>query len=124
MARNGFRKMALSMRGVAIDMDALSAANESSRAIGNGKMNARGDIMGANGQIEVRREQIARDYYKSNPQASKQVSLKPALPDVFETPEQAMARMAEVSKSNKETDMPEGLVQRPRGRKLVDKNDD
>jgi hypothetical protein len=121
MARNGFRKMAVSMRGVAIDMDALSAANESSRAIGNGKMNARGDILGTNGQIEVRREQIARDYYKSNPQASKQVSLKPALPDVFETPEQAMARMAELSR---ETDMPEGLVQRPRGRKLVDKNDD
>lgn len=121
MARNGFRKMAVSMRGVAIDMDALSAANESSRAIGNGRMNARGDVLGANGQIEVRREQIARDYLANNPQAAKQVSLKPAIPDVFETPEQAMARM---TKAASETDMPEGLAQRPRGRKLVDKSDD
>jgi len=122
MARNGFRNKAVSMRGVEIDMDALSAANESSRAIGNGRMNARGDIMGAGGQIEVRREQIARDYYANNPQAAKQVSLKPALPDVFETPEEAMNRL--VSSRVAETDAPEGLAQRPRGRKLVDKSDD
>lgn len=121
MARNGFRKMAVSMRGKTIDMDALSAANEQARAVGNGKMNARGDIMGMNGQIEVRREQIAREYYNSNPQASRQVSLKPAIPDTFETPEEAMARIA--GKPVAETDVPAGLAQRPR-RKLVDKNDD
>jgi len=123
MARNGFRKTVVSMRGVVIDMDALSAANESSRAIGNGKMNARGDVLGANGNIEVRREQIARDYYAKNPQGAQQVSLKPALPDMFETPEEAMARIT--GKANPaETDMPQGLAERPRGRKLVDKSDD
>lgn len=121
MARNGFRKVAMSMRGVAIDMEALSAANEQARAIGNGRMNSRGDILGSQGQIEVRREQIARDYYAKNPNGAKQVSLKPAIPDVFETPDEAMSR---ITKKVSETDMPSGLAERPRGRKLVDKSDD
>lgn len=120
MARNGFRKMPTSMRGVTIDMDAMRAANESSVAVGNAKMNARGDIMGANGQIEVRREQIAREYLAKNPQAAKQVSLKPAIPDSFETPEQAMSRLT--GQAAPETDAPTGLAKRPR--KLVDKSDD
>jgi len=122
MARNGFRKQTISMRGVVIDMDAMRAAGEEQVAIGNAKMNARGDVLGKNGQIEARREQIARDYYKNNPQAGKQVSLKPAIPDMFESPEQAMARvMGQVPEQ--ETDAPQGLIQRPR-RKLVDKSDD
>lgn len=124
MARNGFRKQTISMRGVVVDMDALRAAGEQSVASGAGsKMNARGDILGKNGQIEVRREQIARDYYKNNPQAGKQVSLKPAVPDEFETPEQAVARLTGAV-AQPEADMPQGLAQRPRGRKLVDKSDD
>lgn len=123
MARN-FRKPTLSMRGVAIDMEAMRAANEDSRAVGNAKMNARGDILGQNGQIEVRREKIARDYYNSNPGAAQQVSLKPAMPDVFETPEQAMARLTgKASAPQAETDMPAGLAPK-KGRRLVNNSDD
>lgn len=123
MARNGFRKQTISMRGVVVDMDALRAAGEQSVAIGPGtKMNGRGDILGKNGQIEVRREQIARDYLKNNPQAGQQVSLKPAMPDEFETPDQAVARI--IGAAQPEADLPQGLAQRPRGRKLVDKSDD
>jgi hypothetical protein len=119
MARN-FRKPTVSMRGVVIDMDAMRAANEDSRAVGNAKMNARGDIVGVNGQIEVRREQIAREYHNRNPQAAKQVSLKPAIPDVFETPEQAIARLTGLADTvETETDMPAGIVPK-KGRKLVD----
>jgi len=121
MARNGFRKMPTSMRGVKVDMDAMRAANEASVAIGNAKMNARGDVLGKNGQIEVRREQIAREYYAKNPQASKQASLKPAMPDAFETPDQAVARLTKVADT--ETDTPANLAPR-KNRKLVDKNDD
>lgn len=120
MARNGFRNIPVSMRGIPVDMDAMRAANESSVAIGNAKMNARGDVMGMGGQIEVRREQIARDYLAKNPHAAQQVSLKPAIPDQFETPEQAMARLT--GKPAAETDAPQGLAKRPR--KLVDKSDD
>lgn len=123
MARNGFRKMPVSMRGVAIDMDAMRAMNEASPAVGNARMNARGDILGKNGQIEVRREQIARDYYKNNPQAAKQVSLKPAIPDAFVSPEEAMAAFTGKLAPAQETDAPQGLAPR-KGRKLVDSSDD
>ena len=123
MARN-FRKPTMSMRGKVIDMDAMRAANEESRAIGNAKMNARGDVLGQNGQIEVRREQIARDYYNRNPQAATQVSLKPAVPDVFETPEQAMARLTgKADAPQAETDAPAGLLPK-KGRKLVNDSND
>jgi len=123
MARN-FRKPTVSMRGKVIDMDAMRAANEESRAVGNGKMNARGDLLGLNGQIEVRREQIAREYFSSNPQAAKQVSLKPAVPDVFETPEQAMARMVgKIDEPTNVPDAPQGLANR-KGRKLLDSSSD
>jgi hypothetical protein len=118
MARN-FRTPTLSMRGVAIDMDAMRASNEEARAVGNASMNARGDIIGPNGKIEIRREQIARDYYKNNPMAAKQVSLKPAMPDVFLTPEEAMNRITGAVAPQAETDMPSGLAPK-KGRRLVD----
>ena len=122
MARN-FKKPTVSMRGRTIDMDAMRAQNEESRAIGNAKMNARGDVLGQNGQIEVRREQIARDYYNRNPGAAKQVSLKPAVPDVFETPDQAIARLTGKAEPKAETDMPAGLAPK-KGRRLVDDSND
>lgn len=122
MARN-FRKQTVSMRGRVIDMDALRAQNEETRAIGNGKMNARGDIVGLNGQIEVRREQIAREYHNRVSSPSTQVSLKPAVPDVFETPEQAVARITGKPSNKKETDTPANLIPK-KGRRLVDDSDD
>lgn len=123
MARSGFRKIPTSMRGVQVDMDALRTINEQSPAIGNGRMNARGDIVGNNGKIEITREQIAREYYRSNPQGAKAVSLKPAIPDTFETPNQAVARLTTPAVTTSETDAPQGLAPR-KGRKLVDKGDE
>jgi hypothetical protein len=111
------------MRGLHIDMDALRQANETSTAIGNGRMNARGDLLGQGGQIEVRREQIAREYHNRNPQGSQQVSLKPAMPDTFETPEQAMNRLTGKATPQAETDMPAGIVSK-KNRRLIDKSDD
>lgn len=123
MARKGFRKATVSMRGVVIDMDALRAANEESIAIGSGGklMNARGDILTHGGQIEVRREQIIKDYYARNPTGPKQVSLKPAMPDEFATPQEAMARM--VSSAKDAFDAPQEVSPK-KGRKLVDPQDD
>jgi hypothetical protein len=124
MARN-FRKPTVSMRGKVIDMDAMRSANEEMRALGNAKMNARGDVLGRNGQIEVRREQIARDYYNRNPGSAQQVSLKPAMPDVFETPDQAMARLTAPANvaAQAETDMPSELASK-KGRRLIKDSDD
>lgn len=124
MTRKGFRKPVVSMRGVVVDMDALRAANEESLAVGAGgtKMNARGDIIGHGGKIEISREQIVREYYAKNPNGPKQVSLKPAIPDQFETPQEALARM--VSQQPAPVDTPPTVVSPRKGRKLIDTPDD
>ena len=122
--RNNFKRQTLSMRGKIIDMDALRAQNEQVPAIGNASMNARGDIIGRGGSVEVRREQIIQDYYKGKPQGAQAVSLKSAQPDVFETPAQAMARMAAIADGSAATvDAVEGLADRKAARKLVDKEE-
>jgi hypothetical protein len=61
-----------SMQGKAIDMEKLTLKNELTPAIGNMKVNARGDELGPGGQILRTREQILQDYYKNNPRAIKE----------------------------------------------------
>jgi len=58
-----------SMRGKPIDMEKLNLQNELSPAVGNMKVNARGDEIGAGGKIVRTREQIMQDYYEKNPRA-------------------------------------------------------
>jgi hypothetical protein len=52
--------------GQSIDMDRLRLANESVIAVGNTRSNARGDQLGAGGQVVKTRAQIQQDYYKLN----------------------------------------------------------
>jgi len=56
-------------RGIPIDMDRLRLANESTIAVGNMKVNARGDELGPGGKIIRTKEQILADYYRDNPRA-------------------------------------------------------
>lgn len=58
-----------SMQGKEIDMEKLSIRHELTPAVGNMKVNARGDELGPNGEIVRTREQILQDYYKENPRA-------------------------------------------------------
>jgi hypothetical protein len=52
-------------------MERLSLKHETEPAVGNARMNARGDELGAGGKIVKTREQILQDYYKNNPRAIK-----------------------------------------------------
>jgi len=58
-----------SMQGKQIDIEKLQLRNELAPAIGNMKVNARGDELGTGGKIVRTREQILQDYYKNNPRA-------------------------------------------------------
>jgi hypothetical protein len=58
-----------SVRGKEIDMEKLSLKHETLPAVGNAKMNARGDEIGPGGKVLRTREQILQDYYKANPRA-------------------------------------------------------
>lgn len=57
------RKVYRSMQGRVIDMDLLTKANELTPAIGNAKMNARGDELGPGGKIIRKREELVSEYY-------------------------------------------------------------
>ena len=103
-----------SNRGQSIDMEALIAANKESPAVGNMKVNARGDVMGPGGEILQANEDRVRAYYQENPSSStSQVSLKGQMPGV-----QAIAddvnplepKTAKTAKENKRTTPPEPSV--------------
>ena len=61
-----------SMRGKEVDMEKLNLRNEEVPAVGNAKVNARGDELGAGGAIVRTREEVLADYYKQNPRAIKE----------------------------------------------------
>jgi hypothetical protein len=58
-----------SMRGKEIDMEKMSMRFEKTPAVGNMKVNARGDEIGEGGKVIRTREQVLADYYAQNPNA-------------------------------------------------------
>jgi hypothetical protein len=62
-------KVYTSMKGKEIDMEKLMLKNELLPAVGNAKVNARGDELGPGGKILRTKEEILQDYYKNNPRA-------------------------------------------------------
>jgi len=62
-------KVYTSVRGKEIDMEKMALKYETLPAVGNAKVNARGDELGAGGNVIRTREQVLQDYYKSNPAA-------------------------------------------------------
>jgi hypothetical protein len=66
------------MQGKEIDMDKLMAQNELMPAIGNMKVNARGDELGPGGKIVRKREDVMAQYYEANPK-SRANKIKPEI---------------------------------------------
>lgn len=60
------RKQYKSMQGKIVDMDLLRQRNELTPAVGNVRVNARGDELGPGGKIIKKREEVLRDYYDDN----------------------------------------------------------
>ena len=52
--------------GKSIDIDTLRVANEGVIAVGNMRTNARGDELGAGGQVVKTRAQLMQEYHKLN----------------------------------------------------------
>lgn len=65
-----------SMRGKEVDMEKLNLRNETIPAVGNMKVNARGDEIGKGGKVVRTREEILKDYYKDNPRAIQEEIVK------------------------------------------------
>ena len=64
------KKTYQTFQGKAIDMDTLRQRNELTPAVGNARVNARGDELGPGGKIIKKRDDVIRDYYEEHPQAA------------------------------------------------------
>jgi hypothetical protein len=65
-------------KGRTLDMAALAAKHEKTRAVSNMNLNARGDIIDNRNQVTIPREKIAKEFYKDNVPGSdqKNISIK------------------------------------------------
>ena len=67
-------------KGQMLDFDNLLLKNEEEIALGNMKVNARGDKLGRAGKVVQKREEATREYYQNNPKSVvKSVSIKDAV---------------------------------------------
>lgn len=66
VAKNPKRIEHRTMRGKVINMDQLREKHGLTPAVGNMKVNARGDELGKGGKIIRTREEVMADYYKNN----------------------------------------------------------
>ena len=98
------RKVYKSMQGKQVDMDLLRQKNELTPAVGNARVNARGDELGPGGKIIRKREDVMADYYRDNPNvvADEQPVAKKAEPVEAVVNETPVAKKA-TQKVEKET---------------------
>jgi len=64
VARAKPKRMYRTMQGRMVDIEKLRTANESVQAVGNMNVNARGDVLGAGGQVVRLKETIIKQYYE------------------------------------------------------------
>lgn len=107
-------------KGQFVDMDALSVKNENEIAVGNMKVNARGDKIGRNGEVVQKREDATREYYQNNPKAVvKSVSIKDAVDktpvkdhsDIAKESSQTSKPSTSKTKKVKEVELPNGDIE-------------
>ncbi len=60
------KKVYTTANGKQVNLDALISDNEQTIAVGNMKVNARGDKLGPGGKVEQTKEQVMKEYYKLN----------------------------------------------------------
>lgn len=69
------------MQGREIDLEKLMRQNELTTAVGNMKVNARGDQLGRGGKIVKKREEIVAEYYENNPNTVLSYPPQPTTPE-------------------------------------------
>jgi hypothetical protein len=79
------------MQGQIIDMDKLMQKHELTPAVGNAKMNARGDKLGPGGKIVKKREEVVAEYYEANPKAKAKAAGARVIEEVQPAPVQPTA---------------------------------
>ena len=75
------QKVYRSAFGKSVDMDRLRLTNEDVIAVGNMRVNARGDELGPGGEVARSRNQVMEDYYKLNTPVVQNVEREPVNPE-------------------------------------------
>ena len=95
---NTGKKQHISMRGKVVDMDLLRKRNELTPAVGNARVNARGDELGPGGRIIRKADDRVREHYKvAGKPRSASGRAKPKVDEVVATPQETVAITEEVS---------------------------
>ena len=72
------RKQYKTMQGKMVDMDLLRQRNELTPAVGNARVNARGDELGPGGKIIRKKEDVLKDYYENSSSMPEEIAVKRA----------------------------------------------
>lgn len=108
--------------GAQIDMSALSAKNSQTVALGNAKMNARGDIIGKGGIVLKTQEQVEAEWKRLQEQHDASIGISPDI-------KRPLPNMAGKKLTNDQDFDPEKAIDvndldikpvNPRRRKIVD----
>ena len=108
VARAKPKRMYRTMQGRMVDIEQLRSANESTLAVGNMNVNARGDVMGTGGQVVTPKAEVIKKYYeqpkgkvsegpastKQKPAQQPQVEIKAVEPKKVATPKVATPKVA------------------------------
>jgi hypothetical protein len=70
------KKIYKTAQGKVVDMDMLRQRNELTPAVGNARVNARGDELGAGGAVIRKREDVLKEYYDTATGVSDQLAVK------------------------------------------------
>lgn len=70
------RRIYTTAQGKQVDIESLRIANEESIAVGNMKVNARGDKLGAGGRVAETRNQTQDQYYKLSTPVPQEISIE------------------------------------------------
>jgi len=96
---NQSKKQHTSMRGKIVDMDLLRKRNELTPAVGNARVNARGDELGPGGQIIRKADDKVREHYKV---AGKARSSSGRAKPQSDNPEETVAVVESVSEAEQQ----------------------
>lgn len=92
------RKIYKSMRGKTVDLDILRKKNELTPAVGNARVNARGDELGPGGKIVRKREDIVKEHYRKGSRMQDEIGSAPKKA----TPEETITITEELTEAEKE----------------------
>jgi len=89
------KRMYRTMQGRMVDIEKLRGANEQTPAIGNMRVNARGDILGPGGKIVKAKEKVMKEYYqtpKGRAQDNPRIKTPPPKPKMAPQPKPVVAK--------------------------------